>query len=176
MSPIRPTSLCVKLVYLSLIGCGAEKVGPTARIDLTPDSMCEGAADTAVIVSGKRSVGIGDSDELSYAWTFSRPPAQVLRGGMDDNEIAVEFSTEVAVQIGLRVTDEDGRAGVREQILGLTRAARMACGAGCEPHEICVPFASVELCVDDLECAEDEECGCLVCVPDDLGSRRCVAP
>jgi hypothetical protein len=172
MPPIRDT--CLALACLSA-SCGAEEVGPTARIELTPELLCEGAPDTAVIASARGSMAVdGTSEGLTYIWSFSRPPAQIVRGGTKDKEIVAEFSTGGPVQVRLEVTDTTGERAAREQLLGLTRTSRVPCSTGCADHEICAPFGGALLCVDDLVCVDAEQCGCLTCEPDDFGVHRCI--
>ncbi|MFC1611023.1 hypothetical protein ACFL6C_08695 [Myxococcota bacterium] len=157
--------------------CGGDNVGPIARIDLTPGMMCESATNTPVIVSGRFSLSTdGPSDDLEYAWSFSRPPVETRKGNVDERELVVTFTTRAAVKIRLRVRDIEGREAHREQILGLTRTQVVSCDEGCEAHEVCTQVGGDNLCVDDAECSDDEECGCLRCREDDADVRRCLPP
>lgn len=157
------------------IACGGDGPLPTARIDLSPDMLCEGDSGQTVVVSASRSTAPDGSDNgLSYAWVFSSPPTETIRGDHDQVELAVRFTARNPVGVRLTVKDDNGRIGTREKILAISLEALAPCSAGCTVHEICTPVAGELLCVDDSMCGGDDECGCLRCLLDDAGAPRCL--
>jgi hypothetical protein len=157
--------------------CGGAEISPIARIDLTPALVCEGAAATAVIVSGTRSTDAeGETEGLRFAWSFSRTPEEILRGRLDEPELVVRMATVGPTGVSLRLWDEAGTEGQGSDVIAVGRAAARLCAQGCGNRELCVPVDGNETCVDDLTCADDGECGCYVCRPDDRGARRCLPP
>lgn len=165
----------VASVLLACAACGTQGPLPTARIDLSPATLCEGDSLQPVAISGSRSQSAdGTPDQLAYSWSFSTQPLEIMRGGLHQEDLVVRFAARHPVRVSLKVEQEDGSFASREALLSLTRMELVACDRGCAAHETCVVLDGASLCVDDLICNGDDECGCLRCAADDSGVRRCV--
>ncbi len=161
------------LTLVATAACGDQGLPPIARIDLSPEALCEGHQEQGVIISGKRSEAL-DGGKVIYGWSFSRPPSEFLRGGTNEDELAVRFTGETPVAVRLQIEDAGGLQDERERVLALTRNAPSPCSDGCASHETCVSAGGRDLCAPAALCSEDSECGCLRCITTDTAERYCL--
>jgi len=121
------------------------------------------------------AAGAHGEGELRYAWSFNQD-VEITSGSETTALVVVKPRADSPVRVSLAVTDDNEIPSTVTRTIGLTRTAPMPCSQGCEAHEVCAAFDGTELCVDDLACERDDECGCLRCLSDDDGVRRCAAP
>jgi hypothetical protein len=143
---------------------------------MTPPFLCENIEGQNVDLDGSGSTdGDGESDTLSFQWAFSEDALEFLSGSRTDSSVRVAFSSTRTVEIELEVTDENGESSKRNRALGLIRTTATPCGQGCEDHEICVAVSGSDICIDDVTCQLDSDCGdCLRCGSDGTGTLRCL--
>jgi len=175
-STSRRTGWGLGLACLGL-ACGTPPLLPVPRMEITPQSLCEGETATSIRIDGSKSFRpeTGSRDGLDFKWSFSSEPVEIRQGSESSRTMVVRFNADRPVEIRLEVVDPDGQRGNRARTLPLTLSTLRPCGAGCESPQVCVSDGEDAVCADDRSCLDDGECGCLSCRPDGAGTKRCLA-